>query len=95
MARRSWHDRVFARLLRMFPAEFRGDFGQAMADDFRDQREDAARTGGQRSLLRVWLLTLGGSCAVRRASTWTFSAAMPAMHCGCCAGGPHSRPRRS
>ena len=60
MARRSWHDRVFARLLRMFPAEFRGDFGQAMADDFRDQREDAARTGGQRSLLRVWLLTLGG-----------------------------------
>jgi putative ABC transport system permease protein len=60
MAPGSWHDRLFARLLRLFPAEFRGDFGQAMADDFHDQREDAARTGGRRSLLRVWLLTIGG-----------------------------------
>jgi putative ABC transport system permease protein len=60
MAPPSWHDRLFARLLRMFPAEFRGDFGQAMAEDFQDQRMDAARQGGRRSVLRVWLLTVGG-----------------------------------
>ena len=31
-------DRIFRRLLRLFPAEFRGDFGDDMAATFRDQR---------------------------------------------------------
>jgi hypothetical protein len=33
-------DRFFKRLLRLFPAEFRGDFGDDMAATFSDQRRD-------------------------------------------------------
>jgi putative ABC transport system permease protein len=50
----SRHDRVFRALLRLFPAEFRGDFGEQMAEDFRDQRYDAAANGGSR---RLWIRT--------------------------------------
>jgi hypothetical protein len=38
----SRQDRLFRALLRVFPLEFRGDFGRQMTEDFRDQREDAA-----------------------------------------------------
>jgi hypothetical protein len=33
-------DRVFRRLLRLFPVEFRSDFGDDMTRTFKDQRED-------------------------------------------------------
>jgi hypothetical protein len=51
------HDRLYRALLKLFPREFRGDFGDQMADDFNDQREDAARAGGPRRVRMLWLRT--------------------------------------
>jgi putative ABC transport system permease protein len=56
MPRQSWHDRLFRLLLKLFPAEFRGDFGDNMAADFHDQRRDVEeRTGAVRTL---WMRTI-------------------------------------
>ena len=52
----SWHERLFRALLRLFPAEFRGDFGDDMADDFREQRLDA-ESGGAAPVARLWTRT--------------------------------------
>ena len=57
MPSRSQRDGLFGWLLRLFPAEFRGDFGTEMAADFQDQRADAAATG-RRSVARLWARTL-------------------------------------
>ena len=46
MARTPRRDRVFAALLRLFPSEFRGDFGDELRADFEDQ-ETAARTASK------------------------------------------------
>ncbi len=54
MASPSLHDRMYRWLLRAFPAEFRGDFGDQMTEDFRDQRAEAV---SRRSLARIWLRT--------------------------------------
>src|SRR5947208_1970021 len=56
MATRSWHERLYRAFLRLFPAEFRGDFGDEMADDFRQQRLDAA-SGGTVPVVRLWTRT--------------------------------------
>ncbi|MGH9308379.1 MAG: hypothetical protein ACRD1U_03345 [Vicinamibacterales bacterium] len=53
----SWRDGLFDWLLRLFPAEFRGDFGNEMAADFQDQRADAA-AAGRWSLGRLWVRTM-------------------------------------
>ena len=58
-------DRLFRALLRLFPSEFRGDFGDEMSADFRDQRLEAWRRHGRGGLMRVWLSTIGD--ALRRA----------------------------
>ncbi len=47
--------RLFRALLKLFPADFRGDFGDAMAADFHDQRRDAE--GRPREVRRLWLRT--------------------------------------
>ena len=36
-----WHERVYRAILRLFPSEFRDEFGEAMSDDFREQYGDA------------------------------------------------------
>jgi putative ABC transport system permease protein len=54
MGTSSWHERLYRALLRLFPAEFRGDFGDEMADDFRQQRADAAAGP---TLARLWTRT--------------------------------------
>lgn len=51
------HDRLFRALLTLFPREFRGDFGEQMLDDFRDQRHDAERQG-RSARRRLWRRTL-------------------------------------
>jgi predicted permease len=51
-------DRLFRALLRLFPADFRGDFGDEMSADFRDQRLDAWQRHGVGGLMRVWLSTI-------------------------------------
>lgn len=53
-------DRIFKRLLRLFPAEFRGDFGDDMTRTFRDQHHDTVAHGGGMGLIRLWWETLVG-----------------------------------
>lgn len=55
MARDSLYDRLFRALLRLFPFEFRGDFGEQMTADFRDQRRDAG--GRPRDVRSLWTRT--------------------------------------
>jgi predicted permease len=55
------NDRLYRALLRLFPREFRGDFGEQMLDDFRDQRSAARQDGGTARVLRLWIRTLGGA----------------------------------
>lgn len=51
----SWHDRVFKTLMRVLPAEFRGDYEREMAATFRAERRSADGAAG---LTRVWLATI-------------------------------------
>ena len=51
----TWHDRVFKALIRLLPAEFRGDYEREMTATFRAERRSAA---GSASLTRIWLSTV-------------------------------------
>ena len=58
--RESLHHRVFRFLLRMFPVEFRWDYGRDMENTFEDQRREVAQQGGVMAILRLWRETLSG-----------------------------------
>ena len=49
------HDRVFRALMRLLPAEFRGDYEQEMSATFRAERRDAR---GRVGLARLWASTV-------------------------------------
>jgi putative ABC transport system permease protein len=49
--------RLFRALLRVFPFDFRNDFGRDMEQTFREQRREAHREGSMRVLVRLWLET--------------------------------------
>ena len=51
----SWHDRTFKTLMRLLPAEFRGDYEREMAATFLAERRSA---DGPASLMRVWFGTI-------------------------------------
>jgi putative ABC transport system permease protein len=53
-------DRFLKRLLRLFPADFRGDFGEDMAATFSDQRRDVLARGDAMGALRLWWDTIRG-----------------------------------
>ena len=63
MRGRSRADRLYRWFLRLFPSEFRGDFGDDMSDVFRDERAEAA-AGGRLALFRLWSRTLRGFASV-------------------------------
>ena len=50
-------DRVYRALLRLYPEPFRAEFGEPMAQLFRDQVRDSARAG-RLGLASLWLDTL-------------------------------------
>lgn len=54
MAKTPWSVRIYQALLRLFPAEYRGDFGHDMTEDFREQYVDARSLGGGRRVRRLW-----------------------------------------
>jgi len=54
------HHGLFRRLLRLFPADFRGDFGDEMADTFEAHRRDALSRGGAMAAARLWWDTVTG-----------------------------------
>src|SRR5687767_5187222 len=60
MVRRPWHERIYRALLRVLPSEFRGDFGESMTEDFKEQRADAVARGDGRSVRRLWRQTFAG-----------------------------------
>ena len=51
-------DKIFRKLLRLYPQTYRRDFGGLMAQLFRDQCRDAWQKGRYAGLLRLWLRTL-------------------------------------
>src|ERR1700687_5507799 len=52
--------RFYRVLLRLLPAEFRGDYGREMEQVFAEQRAEAARTGDKMSIWRLWWETAKG-----------------------------------
>jgi putative ABC transport system permease protein len=52
--------RFYRLLLRLLPAEFRGDYGPEMEQVFAEQRAEAARTGDKMSIWRLWWETAKG-----------------------------------
>jgi len=48
-------DRIFRALLRLFPFEFRSDYGRDMQQTLREQHREARRDGSIVSLVRLWL----------------------------------------
>jgi putative ABC transport system permease protein len=63
-------DRIFRRLLRLFPAEFRRDFGDDMTRTFEDQRGDVAARGGSMAHLRLWRDTVVGILTTAPREHW-------------------------
>ena len=53
---RGWGDRVYRLLLRLYPADFRAQYGRAMADFHRDRVAEARRAGT--SMAALWLRTV-------------------------------------
>src|SRR3984957_19366782 len=53
-------DRLYSALLRLFPFDFRSDFGDQMEQAFRDQRTEVERRKGRPGLLRLWWDTIVG-----------------------------------
>src|SRR5579871_1568522 len=56
----SLSDRLYAALLRLFPFDFRSDFGDQMEQTFREQRDEAERRNDRPGLLRLWWETISG-----------------------------------
>jgi predicted permease len=51
-------DRLYQALLRLLPFDFRSEFGDDMAETFRDQRAYTRRDRGYAALLRMWWATI-------------------------------------
>ena len=54
-------ERWFRRLLRLLPLDFRADYGDDMAQVFREQRREARGAAGR---ARVWMTTLGAIMSI-------------------------------
>ena len=63
-------DRFFWRLLRLFPAEFRNDFGDDMTRTFEEQRDDVSARGGTMAHLRLWKDTVLGILTTAPREHW-------------------------
>ncbi len=53
-------ERFYRALLRLFPFDFRGDFGPEMEQTFREQHAHAERESGKIGLFRLWWETIAG-----------------------------------
>ena len=63
------HDRLFRSLLRLFPFDFRSDYGRDMEHTFADQRREAEREGPP-GILRLWWETLTGVLTTAPREHW-------------------------
>jgi predicted permease len=62
-------DRLFRSLLRLFPFEFRSDYGRDMEHTFADQRREAEGAGAP-GLVRLWWETLAGIFSTAPREHW-------------------------
>ena len=56
----SWSDRLYRKLLRLLPFDFRWEHGGDMEEMFQDQRTDLKREKGTMGLIKLWGETLAG-----------------------------------
>ena len=56
---RSLADRIYGLLLRLYPRDFRAQFGAEMTEFFRERRESAWRTDGVFGIARAWSRAIG------------------------------------
>jgi putative ABC transport system permease protein len=63
MARQTLSSRLYRWFLRLFPSEFRGDFGDDMSRVFADERADASERG-HLAVAGLWLRTLRGFASI-------------------------------
>lgn len=64
-------EKIYRTLLRLYPEPHRREFGEQMAQLFRDQYRDAWATGRYTGLAKLWLRTLpdlGKTCVVEQIS---------------------------
>ncbi len=61
------HDFLFRALLRLLPAEFRGDYGREMEAAFRDERREARRGA---ALLSLWAVTIADIAKTAPSEHW-------------------------
>jgi hypothetical protein len=52
------HERIYGRLLRLYPRAFRAEYGAEMARLFGDQLRDAQSSGEPRALVSLWLRSI-------------------------------------
>ncbi|HXM13860.1 MAG TPA: ABC transporter permease [Candidatus Eremiobacteraceae bacterium] len=58
-------------LMRLLPAEFRGDYGPEMEQVFAEQREEARRSGDKMGILRLWWDTAKGIFTTAPSEHWS------------------------
>lgn len=56
------HERIYRRLLSLYPAAFRARYAEPMAQLFADQLRDAREAGSPAGSLRLWASTVGDLC---------------------------------
>ena len=67
----AFSERIYRTLLRLYPESHRREFGDSMAQLFRDQCRDAWKMGNHAGLLKLWMRTLpdlGKTCVVEQFS---------------------------
>jgi putative ABC transport system permease protein len=62
--------RILQLLMRLLPAEFRGDYGPEMEQVFAAQREEALRSGDKMGILRLWWETAKGIFTTAPSEHW-------------------------
>src|SRR6201986_555699 len=63
--------RIFQLLMRLLPAEFRGDYGPEMEQVFAEQRAEALRSGDKMGILRLWWETAKGIFTTAPSEHWS------------------------
>jgi putative ABC transport system permease protein len=63
--------RALQLLMRLLPAEFRGDYGPEMEQVFAEQREEAVRSGDKMGILRLWWETARGIFTTAPSEHWS------------------------
>ncbi|HEX4378846.1 MAG TPA: hypothetical protein VH022_02350, partial [Candidatus Acidoferrum sp.] len=63
--------RALQLLMRLLPAEFRGDYGPEMEQVFATQRAEALRSGDKMGILRLWWETAKGIFTTAPSEHWS------------------------